>query len=290
MIMVQGRDSPRLGCSRTHVMPSVMETDSRLCPACMSERTTQGARASVRCMVCGTVWVPSRRNYVYDDSYPQDRAHGEGEVARAKQVTLRAWLGKLSASVAGKAVLEVGFGAGSTLGLVDSLGGIAHGVEPVAANRAAAVRTGIAADRIKSDLPGFAGHRFDALLYLDSFEHLIDPSDHLDQLAGMTSAGAEALLVLPISGTVSQALLGKLWPHDIQDHWVFYSGTGLTGLWARHGWDCTRQFYPWKYVSARTIALHWEIKTGLKASYLSNRSFGIWLNFGEGGFVFRRRP
>jgi hypothetical protein len=141
---------------------------------------------------------------------------------------------------------------------------------------------------VNAELGAFEGSAFSVVLYLDSFEHLLEPALHLRQLAGMTGAGAEAIVVLPVSGTLSQRLLGKLWPHDIDDHWVFYSRRGLIELWERHGWECVRQFYPWKYVSARTIALHWEMKTGLKAQILASRDFGIWLNFGEAGLIFRR--
>ena len=148
---------------------------------------------------------------------------------------------------------------------------------------------GIAADHLRKSLDLFGDCQFDAALYLDSFEHLLDPGIHLDKLRNLTTSAAYALVVLPISQTLSQRLLGPWWPHDIDDHWVYYSGHGLIKLWNKHGWDCISTFFPWKYISARTVARHWQVKTGTKLPFLSDRDFGIWLNFGERGFVFQRR-
>ncbi len=271
-----------------HVIAPAMLTDCGSCPACRDTRAKPKG-ASAHCVKCGTVWVPKRRGYIYDDAYPEGRGHAEEAIAHAKRVTLQLWLTRLTPPVAGKAILEIGFGAGATLNLVESLGARAYGVEPVAANRAHAIANGIEADRVTAELSGFEGSAFDVVLYLDSFEHLLEPDEHLARISHMTKAGAEALVVLPISGSLSQRLLGKWWPHDIDDHWVFYSRQGLIGLWDRHGWDCVQQFYPWKYLSSRTIFLHLKMKTGLEASRLSGMDFGVWLNFGEAGLIFSRR-
>jgi hypothetical protein len=265
-------------------------TATATCPACGTTGVSSDNSARHRCVACGTIWMPDRRGYAYDDSYPARRGHHDPTVARCKQLTLSAWLHRLGMKLANQDVLEVGFGGGATLGWMQAQGAQVFGQEPVAANRAAAVAAGIPGDRVKPDLADFAGQHVDLVLYLDSFEHLLDPEAHLSCLAAVTALGSRALLVLPVADSLSRHLLRRFWPHDIDDHWVFYSTQGLTRLWQRFGWRPVARFYPWKFVSLRTIARHLRITTGIALPLGRLEELGVWLNFGERGVVFEKLP
>lgn len=259
------------------------------CPACGDTARTDRTERH-RCLACGTVWLPLRRGYSYDDAYPAERGHFDQAIGHCKQVTLQSWLRRTAGPVAGKRVLEVGFGGGATLDLLHRQGALVWGQEPVTANRRAAVASGIDADHIAADLGAFAGTQFNLLLYLDSFEHLLEPESHLRSVDAITIAGSQALVVLPVADSLSRRLMGQAWPHDIPDHWVFYSTRGLTRLWGCFGWRCPASFYPWKFVSVQTLARHFWMKTGLRVPLTALPASGVWLNFGERGFVFEKLP
>ncbi len=265
-----------------------MSSPSAACPACGGNGGLAAGGKRRICIQCGTIWVPSRCGYTYDDTYPEQRAHHDAVVLRCKQVTLDGWARRTGVKLPGRQVLEVGFGGGATLEWLQGQGAVVSGQEPVAANRDAAVRLGIPAANLAADLAAFQGRRFDLLVYLDSFEHLPDPAAHLALLASLTGQESQALVVLPVADSFSRRLLGSAWPHDIADHWVFYSTGGLAELWRRSGWRVAQRFYPWKYVSALTLARHWHNKTGMAVPLNGLANTGVWLNFGERGLLFER--
>ena len=293
---MMGDDALRLGKlgerqRSMDVAPALMSAPAAApggCPACGAEASRAEAGHKLACAGCGTHWMPGRRSFVYDDAYPAQRSHFDAAVARCKQATLARWVRRTGVPVAGSRVLEVGFGGGATLHWLQEQGAEVAGQEPVAANRDAAARGGIPACNLAADLQDFAGQRFDLVLYLDAFEHLTDPASHLRQLNELTAPGAQAMVVLPVAGSLSQRLMGKAWPHDIADHWVFYSTRGLAALWGRFGWTVARQFYPWKNLSALTVAGHVKHKTGLSLPLGPLAGAALWLNFGERGLLFER--
>jgi len=274
-------------------MPDGMERISRVaapwlgaCPACGAPGT--GAGEYRNCADCCSIWVPARRDYRYDDEYPAFRGHHDDAIAACKIKTFEHWQRHLGMPLAGKNALEVGFGGGATLAWMREQGATVSGVEPVAANRAAAASLGVPAGRLAASLDELPGDRFDLVFYLDSFEHETEPARHLERLNRLTAPGAKALLVLPIADCLSRRIMGRWWPHDIRDHWVFYSTGGLAQLWERHGWALETMFHPSKYISGLTIARHVELKTRVPLPAAALRSTAIWLYFGERGLVFRK--
>lgn len=259
------------------------------CPGCGGQEDREDSRGFRQCQDCGSAWVPARRDYEYDDAYPAFRGHHDDAIAACKIRTFEHWCQHLNTPLAGKNVLEAGFGGGSTLTWMRAQGAIVSGVEPVEANRATAVINGIPAANIKAKLGEFEEGRFDLVFYLDSFEHEIEPDAHLATLNRLTPPGARALLVLPIADCVSRRLLGRWWPHDIKDHWVFYATKGLTRLWERHGWRLESTFHPAKYISGLTIARHLQLKTKVPLPAAALRSTAVWLNFGERGLIFQKQ-
>src|SRR5579863_6843990 len=258
------------------------------CPAGCTEAVAERGSGRFHCTVCGTIWLPSRRSFEYADSYPADRAHYDTAVAHCKQVTLQAWLRRLGTTLAGKRVLEIGFGGGATLDWMQDQGATVFGQEPVAANRVEAIRRGIPRDQVSAELQDFSGRAFDLVLYLDSFEHVLEPRSHLAALNELVAPGGRALLVLPVADCLSRHLLRRWWPHDIPDHWVFYSSQGLIKLWREFGWRPVVRFFPWKCLSARTIALHYKMKAGRLPPLGPLAEVAVWLNFGERGLIFEK--
>jgi hypothetical protein len=258
------------------------------CPGCGGVGDVADARGFRRCQGCGTLWVPSRRDYEYDDAYPAFRGHHDEAIAACKIRTFDRWLRHLNVPLAGRNVLEVGFGGGATLAWMHGLGANVSGVEPVVSNRAVAIRSGVPETNVKASLTDFEDGDFDLIVYQDSFEHETEPSTHLATLNRLTATGARALLVLPIADCLSRRVLGSWWPHDIKDHWVFYSTAGLIRLWQNHGWRLASTFHPGKYISGLTIARHLELKTRVPLPAAPLRSTAIWLNFGERGLIFEK--
>jgi len=259
------------------------------CPACSNAVAAENQAARRHCAACGTIWLPQRRCYTYDDAYPAAQGHFHPAIGRCKQVTLQYWLRRTVGPVAARRVLEVGFGGGATLEWLRQQDASVWGQEPVAANRRAAVAAGIEPDRIKADLAEFAGLHFDLALYLDSFEHILDPIAHLRTLNAVTVRGSRALLVLPVADCLPRRLMGRMWPHDSADHWVFYSTRGLICMWQQAGWRLADRFYPWKLVSIQALARHAQVKAGVKLPLDVLPSFGVWLNVGERGLVFEKQ-
>jgi len=262
------------------------DRDAR-CPACDCAVYRQTGIYR-RCSACGTIWAPSRRSYDYRDDYPADRGHFDAAIGRCKQITLASWVKRLGIPLAGRAVLEVGFGGGATLSWLAQQNAVVSGQEVVAANRAEAVMQGIPEARVKSALEDFRGKSFDIVLYLDAFEHILDPAAQLELLGSLTCKGSKALVVLPVADSMTRLLLRGFWPHDLPDHWVFYSARGLESLWRQSGWRQVDRFYPWKFISVATVARHLAIKSRVSIPTAGFGGLGFWLNFGERGFVFER--
>jgi SAM-dependent methyltransferase len=256
-----------------------------LCPGC--GEIGEAARGVMRCVDCGTLWVAARRDYQYDDSCPTLRGHDDAAIAACKIRTFEHWCRRLDTGLVGQRVLEVGFGGGPTLAWMRDQGAQVSGVEPVAANRAMAIRAGIPEANVRPRLADFEGSQFDLVFYLDSFEHETEPAAHLATLDRLTRPGSRAMLVLPVADSLSRRVLGRWWPHDIQDHWVFWSTAGLVRLWNDHGWQLTSTFHPSKYLSASTITRHWELKTRIPLPPVPRRA-AVWLNFGERGLIFEK--
>lgn len=257
------------------------------CPVC-GHRNQSFASNRHQCRDCGSIWHPARRSFQYSADYPVERGHRQDAVVASKQRTLESWLSATNTEIVGRQVLEAGFGGGATLDWMHRHGAQVFGLEPIAANRLAAQAMGIPTSNIGADMVAFAGRNFDLALYLDSFEHIPDAQRHLNALNQATRAGSRAILVLPVADSLSRRLLRGWWPHDIEDHWIFYSTSGLEALWRAFGWRLVQTFSPSKCLTLQTIAAHWRMKTGMTVPLGPFANSAVWLNFGERGLVFER--
>ncbi len=260
------------------------------CPACGQALPTSGSsNGQQTCPACKTLVLPARRDFSYGDDYPAQRQHHEEAVRRLKQRSFAAWLEATGLSVSDRAVLEVGFGGAGVLAWLHRHAASAYGVEVIEANRETARELGVPADRIASDIEGLPrdGLRFDLVVYCDSFEHLLDPEDHLRALARLTEPGSQALIVAPRSDCLSRPLMGRFWPHHLPDHWVFFSLKGMESLWGRHGWRLRQSFSPVKFINTAMALEHLSLKLGMRLP-VPNRAPSFSLNFGEMGVLMER--
>jgi hypothetical protein len=252
------------------------------------------ARHRLRCGACGSFFDRDalRAEFVYDASYPEERAHFEPEVGALKVRSLERWLRAVAFDPSGRVVCEVGFGGGFCLRWLADRAAHAYGVEAVEANLEHARRLGIA------DVLRFADCReplprpVELWLFLDSFEHLPEPARFLDWLAASSAPAARVLLVAPEAGSRSERWLGPLWPHRLPDHRFHYSRAGLEGLFAAHGFRKLAEFDPSKTVSGAMVVNHLSrtlpLLRPLAAAAPRLRGLRLDFNLGEMGLLLGR--
>ena len=227
----------------------------------------------------------------YRDEYPAARGHHDPEVGRCKVRSLERWLGVLGLGVAGLTVCEIGFGGGACLAALQARGARVLGLEPVPANRAHALALGVPRPQLfaAEPLPQLP-HPVDLWLFQDSFEHVPDPNALASWLARGSAAEARVLLVAPDAGAPSRALMGPLWLHEVPDHRVHYSRSGVAAIFARAGFRVARSFRPVKCISAAMVWSHLRLLAGAPAQARAARAGGlqVWFNLGEMGLLLER--
>ena len=247
------------------------------------------------CGRCGSYWDLDslNTNVEYDASYPEKRGHWDPGVGALKIRSLEHWLRKSGATLAGKHVCEVGFGGGSCLPLLVAQARRVTGLEanPETVRRVAA--SGIKAELLLvQSLPPRLAEPVDLWLFQDSFEHIPDPAAFLEWMAANNAPNAEILIVLPRGDSLSQRLMGRLWPHKLPDHEFQWSRRGLVEFLQRRGFAVEREFFPLKFASPQMIAAHFLHKAGAPQSvrnWLGSRRLAIPINFGELGLLLRYR-
>jgi hypothetical protein len=247
----------------------------------------------MRCGRCRSFWDRefAERPFRYDAAYPEARGHFDAATGQLKVRSLERWLAAAAIDPAGRVVCEVGFGGGHCLRYLADRSAQAFGIERVAENLEQARRLGVAGvvpfeERCR--LP----RAVDLWVFLDSFEHLCDPADFVAWLARRSSRDALLLVVAPEAGSLSERLLGRLWPHRIPDHAFHWSRRGLCEFLGGHGFKLWREFHPGKYVSCATVVSHLAHKFPrlgrLRAGAEAFARLTLFLNVGEMGLVFRR--
>lgn len=263
---------------------------SSSCPSCLQIKWIE-KKETLHCLFCGTEIVPHRRAFEYSENYQLDRGHYDESTRASKVETFLKFLedGNITPSPQ-DFILEVGFGGGAVLEHLSQNHKNTYGIE---AHEAAILRlrqNGIPREHLSTDLLQFSfkNKKFDFLFYLDSFEHILNSDEHLEQLKNFVHKGSRALLVLPRADSLSRWWMGSLWPHDLPDHWVFYSKKGLTLLWERHGWKLITAWNPRKKVSIDMVLRHFGFVKTAKALHPFTSRIPLWVQLGEMGVVFEK--
>ncbi len=258
-----------------------------LCPACQSDQWNQTLDL-YGCLSCGTEVVPHRREFKYTESYQQDRGHYDGAIQTAKVETFIRFLKDSQLSLGKKEViLEIGFGGGAVLEHLAKQHDRVFGLEAHGSAVERLAERNFSKQRLATDIARFS-NLFDVLFYLDSFEHLLAPQEHLEDLDRVVRKGTRALVVLPRADSISRYCMGSLWPHNVPDHWVFYSRKGLVLLWERHGWRCVNTWSPHKKVSLDMILRHAGFIRFAQWLQPIAQNISVWVRLGEMGVVFEK--
>jgi hypothetical protein len=181
------------------------------------------------------------------------------------------------------------------LSLLSKASSVCYGIEAVDANLANAESFGVPrknlfhVNRLPEELP----KKVDVWFFLDSFEHIPHPGTFLTWMSKNTAPNARVVLVAPEAGSISDRLLGKLWPHKLEDHVFHWSRKGICSFFDSYGFHFVRKFFPKKYVSTDMICDHINHK-------IKSTSFGkakkivpnvtIPFNIGEMGIMFEYEP
>jgi methyltransferase family protein len=260
-------------------------------------RFTGGYKA--QCPVCGSFWdLDSLAAGVhYDKTYPAMRSHYDEKVGENKVRTLKAWLDKLAIDLSQMTVCEVGFGGGHCLKFLWDVSRKALGIETIDENIDHAVSLGISRYSLVNaqTLPEKLPAKVDLWVFSDSFEHLPDPDSFIYWMSRNSGRQAQLLIVAPEAGSLSDRLLGRLWPHKIHDHLFLWSRRGLVHFLSARNFELSASFNPSKYIAPITIASHLLQKLSAP-KWVSERinvpilaNFRFRFNIGEMGMLFRRR-
>jgi hypothetical protein len=245
------------------------------------------------CGTCHSFWDLRSLNIKvpHPESYSAARFHYDAGTGHDKIRSFQLWAKRLELKLGNRVVCEVGFGGAWILEKCRAQARSVYGIESIQANVTAAVQKGI--DRTKlflaGELPLVFPEKIDLWIFLDSFEHLTDPSSFLSWAVG-NSVRPQLLIVAPRADSLSQTIMGRLWPHRLPDHPFHWSKAGLVEFLDRRGFKLQSSFNPVKYVSLATILAHLAHKFGWRFLIsLANRlpiNPTLRFNIGEMGLLF----
>ncbi len=253
----------------------------------------KGARAF--CPFCHSFWdlKYSDNEFHYDENYPRERYHFESKIGDYKRASLSAWLRSLRIDLKSLTVLEVGFGSGFCLQMLNNESSCVYGVEAVAVNIEHAVGLGLPRERLflHNELPRQLESKVDFWIFQDSFEHLVSHQDFITWVVNNSSDCAQIMLVAPDATSWSSRLIWPLWPHRVPDHQFHWSKKGVEDFFLKNGFKLQEQFYPGKYFGLRTAwsqirrMLNWD---WLRFVEQSCPNIPLKINIGEMGLIFSR--
>lgn len=259
-----------------HVAGLIIRGDRAICRQCRSFRDLKS----------------TREPFQYNETYPQERKHFEAAIGSLKVESLKRWLRQNEVELSGVTVCEVGFGAGYTLNYLHQTARGAWGIEVVESNLQHARSLGVPGNRVllHQAIPARLSESIDLWLFLDSFEHLPDPTAFMKWAQANTSSKGRLLIVMPRADSLSQRMLGSWWPHRVPDHPFHWSRRGIVEFLAGYGFQLQSTFWPWKNVSIPMLSAHMEHKWGFTllpqhAAIASKLHFPF--NIGEMGLLFK---
>lgn len=246
------------------------------------------------CGECQSFWDLDslQQSFTYDEQYPERRHHFNDTVGMQKVRTLRHWLKRVAVDLRNLVVCEVGFGGAHCLVHLTNESKIAFGIEAMDANITHAQELGLSGGNLflAQALPDKLPRPVDLWIFQDSFEHIPDPGPFVTWMLASSAARAGIFLVAPCANSVSQILMGDLWPHRLPDHQFHWSQKGLKQFLSKRQFFPVVEFFPLKFISFRTVLDHIAHKLGRSPSQSRIAERLVFpFNFGEMGFLFERK-
>ncbi|MDP7040890.1 MAG: hypothetical protein QGI45_17170, partial [Myxococcota bacterium] len=103
-------------------------------------------------------------------------------------------------------------------------------------------------------------------------------------------AQAKILLVSPRADSLSQKLLGRAWPHKLDDHHFHWSKKGLCEFMERWDFGLKEAFLPQKSVSTQMLISHLAHKFNFQRVAIPGIiNLNLRFNLGEMGLLFENR-
>lgn len=193
----------------------------------------------VRCPMCShrqlvrmpdRAWLRAAYAEAVSDAYVREAA---GERASAR-LTLAA----VERHVPAGRLVDLGCWVGFLVAEAAARGWWAQGVEPSGwASAYARDELGldvVTGEILDADLPPAA---FDAVVIADVIEHLPDPREALDRVAGLLAPGGVLHLALPDAGSLVARTLGRRWWSVIPTHLHYFTRASVSTLLRRAGWE-----------------------------------------------------
>jgi 2-polyprenyl-3-methyl-5-hydroxy-6-metoxy-1,4-benzoquinol methylase len=192
----------------------------------------------IRCALCGhgslALEVSAETvDEAYADAIDEVSLREEaGQVATAaRDVAL------IERFVAPAALLDVGCWTGSLLEAARARGWDVAGVEPSAWAAARARDRGFNVQQATLDDASLAPRSYRAVTACDVLEHLLDPGDALDRIAGLLEPNGVLFATVPDAGSRLAKVLGKRWWSVLPMHVQYYTAGSLSALLLRHGFQ-----------------------------------------------------
>jgi len=245
----RGREDAEPAAGRPAIQPPTM------CPACDglleawhsvpgSDPALPGDYELARCRSCATaVTLAPAPVDAHEAGAYASCAHGDGAPrgSRAAAPLLRAFdrqrlalLARAGAGPPGK-LLDVGAGRGRFVAHARAAGWDAEGLEPSLRGIEGARALGIELQRGAIDDATVAAGSLDAATLWHVLEHVDDPGQALEHVAGWLRPGGALLVGVPNLASAQAKLGGPRWYHlDVPRHRAHFTVTGLHTLLRRH--------------------------------------------------------
>lgn len=246
---------------------------------------------TAQCVVCNSFWDLNAlaSTTVYNGEYADTRAHTNTGIGVLKVKTLKNWIRLSNLNTANLNICEIGFGGAHCLSYLQKNSASAIGIEASEDHIKQAIHLGVPKNHLYlfQQLPENLNPKIDLWIFQDSFEHLPNPTTFMNWVNDQSTENCAILIVAPLAGSISEKLLGRMWPHRLSDHQFHWSEKGLYEFFANQNYKVEKRFYPLKHVSLNTIINHLAHKFGFKSVNLQS-SLSFKFNIGEIGLLLRK--
>ena len=257
------------------------QTRDHLRPDCLTEYSLEWCAGCEFGRIAGEFTKEDVAEFYREDYYthvaPGDSAHASMPLLDRLRVHL-AWRAdrgvdlspsEVARPKAAPSLCDVGCGSGQAMAVFRQAGYEVIGIEPDAAARALAQKTGdVLAGTAESPPDAIAGKQFDVVLLSHVLEHCIDPAAALKNVKGLLAPGGTAIVEVPNSAAMGFEMHGPGWFFtDIPRHLHFFTENSLRKALSHAGLRVTRAIYTGytRQFSPQWLAAQGEIRRHIGA-------------------------